>query len=70
MLTYYMDSPAVKDKDRTISLMRKRLLDPDLRVRYLAHQALRSENLLPTGFRLSLKDRFLLALKGKPHAMA
>lgn len=69
MLTYYVDNPVVKDKEQTISMMRRRLMDIDLRVRYLAHQALHYEGLLPAGFKLSLKDRLLLLFIGKPSSI-
>lgn len=62
----YLGNKTIKNSKVITAALQQKLNDDNWKVRVVAFRALGYENLLPEGFRLSLKDRLLKLILGEP----
>ena len=65
-LPNYLDNNSIKNKAQIIDNLREQLYDKNWKVRVVAFKSLGFENLLPDGYKQTLKDKLTKLILGEP----
>ena len=63
----FLQNASIRNKTYIISSLQEKLKDKNWKTRFVAHNSLKFENLLPEGHRLKFTDKVLAKLWGNPN---
>lgn len=70
ILPDFLHNSSILNRSLIIEKLREQLFDKDWRVRVFTFDSLKNEELLPAGYRLSLKDKLIRLTQGKPESIS